>query len=80
MKNKQGILSSNYLLVVSTWYQSLGFEFEDFWRICLKVAEEILFKLPNTILIIVCYNNVVHINNQIDALSRRCMMIEDRVV
>ena len=44
---------------------------------CLKVVEELLFKFPNAILIIACYNNVIHINNQVNALPRRGMMKEN---
>ena len=45
MKITQGILSSYSLLVVSTWYQSLGLEFENFFS-NLRLSEGVTFETP----------------------------------
>ena len=48
-----------------------------FSKSCLKVAKEVLFEFLNTNLTIACNNNVIHINNQINTLFCRDMMIEN---
>ena len=47
---------------------------------CLKVAEEVLFEFLNTILVTTCNDNVIHINNQVNTLSSRSMMIKNVMV
>ena len=47
---------------------------------CLKVAEEVLFKFLNTILVTTCNDNVIHINNQVNTLASRSMMIKNQMV
>ena len=47
---------------------------------CLKVAEDVLFEFLNAILVTTCNDNVIHINNQVNTLSSRGMMIKDRMV
>ena len=46
----------------------------------LKVTEEVLFEFLNTILVIACNDNVSHINNQINTLSSKGMMIKNRMI
>ena len=44
------------------------------------MAIEVLFEFLNTILVIACNDNVIHINNQINSLFSRGMMIKNEMV
>ena len=46
----------------------------------MKVVEEVLFEFLNTMLVIACNDNVIYINNQINTLSHRGMMIKNGMV
>ena len=44
---------------------------------CLKVVKEVLFEFLNTIWVTACNDNVILINNQVNTLSSRGMMIKN---